>query len=284
MRYITHLLSLALVLAATTSSAGPQWPQSFNLRGSSSANYNFEVRRPGAVVVTVQWQGIPVTIKLTKSDGQQIYSNVKMSPGQIQTTATADDVRKGAVWKMEIYPDLGKPDPNAKNGAWGTVSVQVPAIADTAMVSTAKAGQVALRPAPGSNTAPTPGKPTPPPPPPPPPPSQANNSTFESNQTCFAYTRTNGGFVSVQCSWRRDWCEEHVRNKTAEGGNAVPGMTVVLGCSPAPLYCFGYNNGNSGACFASGNECVTNRNSFASRQNGAYVGACKTYVGGVVRN
>ena len=75
-----------------------------------------------------------------------------------------------------------------------------------------------------------------------------------------------------------------MRDKTVDGGTRFPNMVVVLGCSPAPLYCYSYNNGNSGACFADGNECVNNRNSFASQQRGASVGICKSYTGGVVRN
>jgi hypothetical protein len=75
-----------------------------------------------------------------------------------------------------------------------------------------------------------------------------------------------------------------VRTRTVEGGTKYPNMVVVLGCTRGPLYCYSYNNSASGACFADGNECVNNRNNFASQQKGVSVGICRNYDGGVVWN
>jgi len=282
MRNIIHVLSVVLALAANPAlaQAGPgpggvpapgasgetHWPQSFALQGTNEAQYSFSVGTPGTVTVMVQWQGDPLTTAVTKPNGQKSYSNFRNSQGQMQLAASADDVRRGGAWRLEIYATPMKmagpgPNPNANHRVNGTASVQVPG-----PVAAPHAGRVPPPPAPGSSGAPNH------PLPPPPPPSRAKDLTQESNQTCFAYSNGSGERVSVQCSWRRDWCEEHVRNKT------LPNMVIVLGCSPAPVYCYSYNNGNSGVCFADGNECVNNRNDFASR-NGASVGACRAYTG-----
>lgn len=89
MRCSIYLMSLVLTFMATASFADTPWPQSFDLMGRSSASYKFPVGQPGAVVVSVQWKGDPVTIRLTKSNGQEIYSNAANSPGQLSQSREA---------------------------------------------------------------------------------------------------------------------------------------------------------------------------------------------------
>jgi len=179
---------------------------------------------------------------------------------------------RNIIYLISLVPILATNPLLAQTGPEGNNSLSVPRPVFTPQPSKGTALTDPRRAAPTKN--PTPAPPSPP---------KADDSKMDNYRTCFAYTRFSGGPVSVQCSWRRDWCEGHVRNKTVDGSTSVPTMTVVLGCSREPLYCFGYNNGNSGGCYPTGNECVSNRNNFASQQ-GASVGACNTYVGGVVRN
>lgn len=120
------------------------------------------------------------------------------------------------------------------------------------------------------NAQPNPGKPAPPPPPPP-----------RDEQTCFAYSNTVNGPLAVRCQQRRELCEQEVRTKLING--KPPNIVVVLGCSRGQLYCFAYNGGRSSGCYADGNECVSNRNNFASQQGTGQVGACRAYTIGLVQ-
>lgn len=270
MRHFICSMFIVLTFAATTSLADTQWPQSFDLTGTSSAIYKFPVEQPGVVVISVQWQGDPVTVKLIKPKNYaMIFADTRKSPQQLQATATPDDVRTGALWTVEIYPALDKKNPNANHHAKGNVSVQVPA---RALAVSNMAGQVALAPAPGRNVAPTPGKPAPLPPPPPPP--------SRDEQTCFAYSYADGS-LNVRCESSRNSCEQDVRTKTINGNPL--NITVALGCSRAPLYCFAYNGGKSSVCYADGNECVSNRNSLSSQPGSGQISACRAYTIGTVQ-
>ena len=150
--------TIILVLMMATGSAQAQpttWPQSFTLLGvANPAHYTFAVASPGKIVVTVQWTGSPLTIVLTRPDGQKISSNVKDSPRKkgspnvkdsprekespSVSSATMSAVAYGASnWQLDISPtpvpvpqtpkgQIPRPDPNLVLNAKGTVSVQYP--------------------------------------------------------------------------------------------------------------------------------------------------------------
>jgi hypothetical protein len=274
MRYIVQVLSIMLALAASPLqaqpvSAPPPWPKYFDLRGISEAQYSVAVTHTGTVAVSVRWEGDPLTVVITKPNGQQFYSNAKEPPLQAQAVATADDVRPGAAWRVAVYatPIKGG-NPNTGQHVKGTINVQVPGL-----IAGPQVGQLVGQ--------------TPPPPLPPgvkytnriqsSPPSQ---TPARDEQTCFAYSNTVGGPLAARCEQSRSACEEDVRTNTINGSPA--NMVVVLGCSRAPLYCFAYNNGKSSVCYADGNECVSARNNFASQQGSGQVGICRAYTYGAV--
>ncbi|MHB8834911.1 MAG: IPT/TIG domain-containing protein [Candidatus Methylomirabilia bacterium] len=134
---IRTTLILALLLTAGSAQAQPTWPQSFDLKSSDTAHYSFAVPRPGEIVVTVQWTGSPLTIQLTRPDGQKIPANVGVSPGTLAALVTTSDVAKGSPWQLDLQPTFQRvpppkpgqpprPDPNRFLSAKGTVSVQFP--------------------------------------------------------------------------------------------------------------------------------------------------------------
>jgi len=138
MARIRTTIIVALFLAAgSTQAQQPAWPQSFDLTAGATAHYAFAVTRPGEIVVTVQWAGVPLTIELTRPDGQKIPAHVGVSPGTLAALVTAADVANGASWQLDLQPTRQKvPPPNAGQrpppdssrtlGAKGTVSVQFP--------------------------------------------------------------------------------------------------------------------------------------------------------------
>jgi hypothetical protein len=278
MRYLIHSLFFALTLVAGPLQAQsvpmpPPWPQYFELHGINQAQYNVAVSHTGTVAVSVQWQGDPLTVVITKPNGQQFYTNAKMPPLQAQAAATSDDVKPGAAWKVAVYatPIKGG-NPNTSQYVKGSINVQVPGPIASPKVAQ-MVGQMSPPPAPPRGGMNRPGTI----------PSD-NGQTPDANPSCFAYAIGSGAPANVQCFARRDWCEEHVRDHTTDGGTKWPNMVVQVGCSPAPLYCYSYNNNNSGVCFTSGDECVKNRNNYASQQRNVSIGICRNYTGGPVRN
>ena len=110
----------------------PQWPARFAVTASSRDTFGFAVGQPGAVVVTVNAQGAPVTVVLRKPDGGQVE---RAGAGRIvlDYNASAQDVARGLLWMVYIAPagSSGKGSANAGAAstavvASGTVEVKHP--------------------------------------------------------------------------------------------------------------------------------------------------------------
>jgi hypothetical protein len=120
--------------------AEPKWPQPFELGAGESTSTGFVAGKPGPIVVTVQWTGVPLTVSLVKPGGGTVDQQGKGSV-TLRYTATADDVKKGMLWGVGIRPAQEAPKPAAGPGiaaidkpvridttgvAKGTVTVQHP--------------------------------------------------------------------------------------------------------------------------------------------------------------
>jgi len=105
MRYTQIRLVLAIALAITWAGtpASAQMPQPFSVSTGEVTGFGFVVSEPGPINITAQWQGAPLVLRLTGPLAQPIE---KFGSGraQITYTVTADDVRRGTIWKVSLRP------------------------------------------------------------------------------------------------------------------------------------------------------------------------------------
>lgn len=91
--------------AAKPSAAGalaePRWPQKFDLGPGERHAFGFFVGQPGRILVTVQWQGVPLVVSLVKPGGG-VVDKPGNSSATLDYTATADDIKKGAIWSLRL--------------------------------------------------------------------------------------------------------------------------------------------------------------------------------------
>lgn len=79
------------------------WTQRFDLGTGERTSFGFAVGKPGPIVVNAQWTGAPLTISLVRPDGTSIDQQGTGSV-TLQYTATADDVKKGLLWSVNVRP------------------------------------------------------------------------------------------------------------------------------------------------------------------------------------
>ena len=79
------------------------WTQAFDLGAGERTSFGFAVGGPGPIVVNARWTGAPLTISLVKPGGTSVDQQGNGSV-TIQYTATADDVKKGLLWSVNIRP------------------------------------------------------------------------------------------------------------------------------------------------------------------------------------
>lgn len=138
------------------------WTQTFNLGTGERTSFGFAVGKPGPIVVNARWTGAPLTISLVRPDGTSIDQQGTGSV-TLQYTATADDVKKGLLWSVNVRPAqqaraftrssalvvIDKPVKLVTSGAaTGSVSTQHPAgdlkLAQAEMKAKADLAQAAL--------------------------------------------------------------------------------------------------------------------------------------------
>ncbi len=98
---------------------------------------------------------------------------------------------------------------------------------------------------------------------------------------CYAYTKSDGGQANVKCYLYKSDCDTQVQMKKIPGQDpraTYPGLkvSILAGCAPAPLYCYSYNRGASGACYLKSADCESGRTRL---QNVSTTGstACRPY-------
>lgn len=93
--------------------------------------------------------------------------------------------------------------------------------------------------------------------------SLADNYVQDNYQTCFA-SQIPGTPAFVNCYWSRATCADmSAQKKRNPGDSSNPAMSIMIGCTKAPLFCFSYNGGKNAACYSDGAACVANRNRIA---------------------
>lgn len=107
------ILALSLMLAVTSTPARaqvkptagtlaePRWPQKFELGPGERHAFGFFVGQPGRILVTVQWQGVPMVVSLVKPGGG-VVDKPGTGSATLDYTATAEDVKKGAIWSLRL--------------------------------------------------------------------------------------------------------------------------------------------------------------------------------------
>lgn len=101
-----------------SSPQGPQAPQAFELQVGEQTSFGFAASQPGPILVTVSWQGAPLQITLVKPGGGTLERQGSGSVS-LQYAATAEDVRKGVFWTVNLR------SPQAAAMPAGTASNQV---------------------------------------------------------------------------------------------------------------------------------------------------------------
>jgi hypothetical protein len=82
-------------------SSEPRWPQRFELGAGERTGFGFVVGQPGRIAVSVQWQGVPLVVRLVKPDGSSVDKQAAGS-ASIEYTATVDDVKRGVLWGVSL--------------------------------------------------------------------------------------------------------------------------------------------------------------------------------------
>jgi hypothetical protein len=102
---------------ATPPTSG-QGPQAFELQVGEQTSFGFAASQPGPILVTVTWQGAPLLVTLVKPGGGTLE---RQGSGTVslQYAATAEDVRKGVLWAVNLRA------PQAATLPTGTASNQV---------------------------------------------------------------------------------------------------------------------------------------------------------------
>ena len=88
------------VRAQTGSLQNPSEPQKFEIATGESAGFGFVVSQPGPIVIRAQWQGVPLIVSLSPL-AQPIEKSGSGSV-DLSYTVSADDVRRGVVWKVSL--------------------------------------------------------------------------------------------------------------------------------------------------------------------------------------
>lgn len=99
-------------------SAQSQWTQPFELGPGERAGFGFVVGGPGPIVVVAQWTGVPLTISLMKPGGASIDQQGAGSV-TLNYSATAEDVKNGTLWAVNIRPSVQAPKPANASGIAG---------------------------------------------------------------------------------------------------------------------------------------------------------------------
>jgi len=89
------------VRAQTGSLQNPSEPQKFEIATGESAGFGFVVSQPGPIVIRAQWQGVPLIVSLSGPLAQPIEKSGSGSV-DLSYTVSADDVRRGVVWKVSL--------------------------------------------------------------------------------------------------------------------------------------------------------------------------------------
>ncbi len=78
-----------------------QWPQKFELGPGERHAFGFYAGQPGRILVTVQWQGVPLVVSLVKPGGGTVD---KTGSGSVMLDymTTADDLKKGVIWSLRL--------------------------------------------------------------------------------------------------------------------------------------------------------------------------------------
>ena len=76
-----------------------KWSASFDLQGAQHAAFDFTVGAPGRIAVDIQFKGDAVTGSLIKPGGEVVPLS---SASALEYMASADDIKKGKQWKVDI--------------------------------------------------------------------------------------------------------------------------------------------------------------------------------------
>ncbi|MBI1424766.1 MAG: hypothetical protein GC149_15075 [Gammaproteobacteria bacterium] len=87
--------------ATTETSKEPAWPQQFELAANERASFGFAAGQAGPISISVQAQGAPFTLRLTKPGGAVMdwQGHGKLD---INYSITAADLQKGILWAATI--------------------------------------------------------------------------------------------------------------------------------------------------------------------------------------
>lgn len=128
LKLVSLLMLLGLVLPAFAADNAqqilPTWPQAFSLTYSDHKTFAIPVTQAGDITVTVNWEGLPVSIALKDLSGKQITALPAQNAPSAKLTyhVAAADLARGPVWFIVLTGPAGKSVVDAQTGASNVVS------------------------------------------------------------------------------------------------------------------------------------------------------------------
>ncbi|HEX7554329.1 MAG TPA: hypothetical protein VF378_12320, partial [Geothrix sp.] len=101
---------------AATPPTSPQGPLAFELQVGEQTSFGFAASQPGPIVVTVSWQGAPLLVTLVKPGGG-ILERQGSGSVSFQYSATAEDIRKGVLWAVNLRSSQAAAMPTGAAGS-----------------------------------------------------------------------------------------------------------------------------------------------------------------------